>query len=40
MTTEAVITMVVTMSIVTLFAGYFFRKVLITPRKSDLEETD
>ncbi|MDH4069377.1 MAG: hypothetical protein OEV30_03040 [Ignavibacteria bacterium] len=40
MTTAAVITMVSTMSIVTLFAAYFFRKIIIIPRKSDLEDTD
>ena len=39
MTTGAIITMVLTMLTVTLFAAYFFRKILVTPRKSDLDET-
>lgn len=37
MTTAAVITMVVTMGIVTFFAAYFFKKILMTPFKSDDE---
>lgn len=35
MNTIAIVTMVLTMGIVTLFAVYFFVKVLRTPPKSD-----
>jgi len=35
MTTEAIILMIVTTTIVTAFAVYFFIKVLRTPPKSD-----
>jgi hypothetical protein len=35
MTNAAVITMIVTMAIVFGFAGYFFWKVIVTPRKTE-----
>ncbi len=38
MTTGAIIMMVLTMGVVTTITGYFFWKVLTTPRKSDREE--
>jgi hypothetical protein len=39
MTTPALITMLVTMAIVSLFAGYFFIKVLRLPvKKKEVEE--
>lgn len=35
MNTAAIITMVTTMGIVTVFCGYFFVKILRTPNRSD-----
>jgi len=40
MTPGAVLTMVLTMSIVSGFAVYFFWKILITPSRSDAEEDE
>jgi hypothetical protein len=38
MTTGATVMMVITVLVVTSITGYFFWKVLTTPRKSDREE--